>query len=77
MPGFSSVTRIQEHLVRCLGGCNNKNRYTTTLYNHNQKRNKMQFVTPILEADAVSIIKSITPTLDPSRHKGQAGKLLY
>lgn len=36
----------------------------------------MQSVTPILEADAVSIIKSITPTLDPSRHKGQAGILL-
>lgn len=76
MLGFSSVTRRQQHLIRCLGGCNNNYRYTTTLYNyHHQKKNKMQSVTPILEADAVSIIKAITPTLDPSRHKGQAGKI--
>lgn len=76
MLGFSSVTRRQQHLIRCLGGCNNNYRYTSTLYNHqHQKENKMQSVKPILEADAISIIKSITPTLDPSRHKGQAGKI--
>ncbi|CAI0466302.1 unnamed protein product [Linum tenue] len=27
------------------------------------------------EADAVSILRAITPTLDPTRHKGQAGKI--
>ncbi|KAK1395204.1 ATP-dependent (S)-NAD(P)H-hydrate dehydratase [Heracleum sosnowskyi] len=75
MLGFSSVTRRQQHLIRCLGGCNNNYRYTTTLYNHPKKENKMQSVKPILEAEALSIIKSITPTLDPSRHKGQAGKI--
>lgn len=73
MLGFSSVTRRQQHLIRCLGGCNNHYRYTTILHNHNQQQKKMQSVTPILEADAVSIIKSITPALDHSRHKGQAG----
>ncbi|WOG83327.1 hypothetical protein DCAR_0102502 [Daucus carota subsp. sativus] len=75
MLGFSSVTRRQQHLIRCLGGCNNHYRYTTILHNHNQQQKKMQSVTPILEADAVSIIKSITPALDHSRHKGQAGKI--
>ncbi|KAM7488697.1 hypothetical protein LguiB_026181 [Lonicera macranthoides] len=28
-----------------------------------------------LEADALNILRSITPTLDPTRHKGQAGKI--
>ncbi|GAB2215787.1 hypothetical protein Drorol1_Dr00020188 [Drosera rotundifolia] len=28
-----------------------------------------------IEADAVSILRSITPTLDPTKHKGQAGKV--
>ncbi|KAL3648935.1 hypothetical protein CASFOL_005338 [Castilleja foliolosa] len=30
---------------------------------------------PSLEVDAVSILRSITPSLDNSRHKGQAGKI--
>ncbi|GAB2266512.1 hypothetical protein Dimus_001516 [Dionaea muscipula] len=28
-----------------------------------------------IEADAISILRAITPTLDPTRHKGQAGKV--
>ncbi|KAL8515312.1 hypothetical protein ACS0TY_014144 [Phlomoides rotata] len=32
-------------------------------------------VNPSLEVDAVTILKSITPSLDPSKHKGQAGKI--
>ncbi|KAL1548574.1 ATP-dependent NAD(P)H-hydrate dehydratase [Salvia divinorum] len=30
---------------------------------------------PSMEVDAVSILKSITPSLEPSKHKGQAGKI--
>ncbi|XP_057771786.1 ATP-dependent (S)-NAD(P)H-hydrate dehydratase isoform X2 [Salvia miltiorrhiza] len=30
---------------------------------------------PSMEVDAVTILKSITPSLEPSRHKGQAGKI--
>lgn len=28
---------------------------------------------PTLEVDAIGILRSITPLLDPARHKGQAG----
>ncbi|KAK3031191.1 hypothetical protein RJ639_035348, partial [Escallonia herrerae] len=53
-------------LIRCLGG-----------YNSNQK-NRMQSAIlggSSLEADALNILRSITPTLDNTRHKGQAGKI--
>lgn len=57
---FSAVLRRQRFLIRSLGG------------NPDQSCGvKMN----ALEADAMSIIRKITPSLDLSRHKGQAGKI--
>ncbi|KAL3505868.1 hypothetical protein ACH5RR_031250 [Cinchona calisaya] len=74
MVGFSAssaVFRRQNFLIRCLGG-----------YSKNKNNNfyliRMQSAmggVNSLEADAISILRSITPTLDPTRHKGQAGKV--
>ncbi|KAA8527560.1 hypothetical protein F0562_034725 [Nyssa sinensis] len=63
---YSAV--IRRHLIRALAGYNN---------NHHYHRNRMQSLTSgaTLEADALKILKSITPALDPSRHKGQAGRI--
>lgn len=72
MVGFSAaVIRRQQFLIRCLGGycSSSKSLCQTTL--------KMQSLArgggPSLEVDAISILRSITPSLDTSRHKGQAG----
>ena len=55
---LSAVLRRQGFLVRALGG-NSENCFV-----------KMN----ALEADALNIITRITPKLDSSRHKGQAGE---
>lgn len=71
MLASSAVFRRQEFLIRCLGGYSDPHPH--------QKR--MQQVKSMggqsLEADAENILRAITPTLDPSRHKGQAGMYLY
>ncbi|KAL2940606.1 ATP-dependent [Bienertia sinuspersici] len=56
----SAVLRRQQFLIRSLGGTPDQSRVTEM---------------NALEADAINIIRSITLTLDLSRHKGQAGKL--
>lgn len=64
-----AVFRRQEFLLRCLQG-----------YSDQGYQKKLQEVKamgePNLEADAENILRAITPTLDPSKHKGQAGKLI-
>ncbi|KAK6130318.1 hypothetical protein DH2020_035938 [Rehmannia glutinosa] len=71
MVGFSAaVIRRQQFLLRCLGGYNisSKNISYTTI--------KMQSLVSGGSPDfAISILRSITPSLDSSRHKGQAGKI--
>ncbi|KAL9233196.1 hypothetical protein vseg_008223 [Gypsophila vaccaria] len=57
---LSAVLRRQQFLVRSLIGVPDQN-----------CRVKMNAV----EADSLDIIRKITPTLDLSRHKGQAGKI--
>jgi ATP-dependent NAD(P)H-hydrate dehydratase len=57
----SSVFRRQKFLIRSLGG--------SIDFHTNCSSGKMQSV----EVDAESIIRVITPALDQSRHKGQAG----
>lgn len=59
----SSVFRRQQFLIRSLGGGID--------HHHTHSRN-MQDLSSV-EVDAESIIRAITPALDPSRHKGQAG----
>ncbi|KAL6581787.1 hypothetical protein OROMI_005801 [Orobanche minor] len=79
MVGISSaVIRRQQLLLRCLGDNNNISRKINICNN----TIKMQSLLsggggggPSLEADAVRILRSITPSLDNSRHKGQAGKI--
>ncbi|KAL2920957.1 ATP-dependent [Bienertia sinuspersici] len=58
---LSAVLRRQQFLIRSLGGTPDQSRVA-----------KMN----ALEADAINIIRSITPTLDLSRHKGQAAMSL-
>ncbi|KAK7359733.1 hypothetical protein VNO77_01698 [Canavalia gladiata] len=60
----SPVFRRQQFLIRSLGG---------GIHHHTHSAN-MQDLRSV-EADAESIIQAITPALDPSRHKGQAGKI--
>ncbi|KAK6117241.1 hypothetical protein DH2020_049006 [Rehmannia glutinosa] len=71
MVGFSAaVIRRQQFLLRCLVGYNisSKNLSYTTI--------KMQSLVSGGSPDfAISILRSITPSLDSSRHKGQAGKI--
>ncbi|KAK4478028.1 hypothetical protein RD792_017293, partial [Penstemon davidsonii] len=79
MLGFSAeVIRRQQFLIRCLGGYNSnktrrssKNICSTTI----KMQSLMSGGSPSLEVDAISILRKITPSLDPSRHKGQAGKI--
>ncbi|CAL1396879.1 unnamed protein product [Linum trigynum] len=62
---IDAVLRRQSFLIRALrGGVHNKVHSTTA-------GSTMQET----EADAVSILRAITPTLDLTRHKGQAGKI--
>lgn len=70
----AAVYRRQHFLIRCLGG------QGRNFYNSNYHYRIIRMKPAIsgghsLEADAGSIVRSITPTLDTSRHKGQAGKL--
>lgn len=71
MVGLSAaLLRRQQFLVRCLGdrSISSNNRFHSSV--------KMQSVaSPSFEVDAVTILKSITPSLDPSKYKGQAGIL--
>ncbi|XP_061994790.1 ATP-dependent (S)-NAD(P)H-hydrate dehydratase [Rosa rugosa] len=71
MLASSAVLRRQQLVIRCLGGYSDHN------INTNQK--PMQGVRfssgASLEADAENVLRAITPTLDPNRHKGQAGKI--
>ncbi|KAF3457192.1 hypothetical protein FNV43_RR01849 [Rhamnella rubrinervis] len=68
MLASSAVFRRQQFLIRSLGG-----------YTDHPLQKRMQEVKsiggPSVEADAENILRAITPTLDPSRHKGQAGKI--
>ena len=73
MLGSASIIRRQSFLIRCLRNYNK---------NHHHHCRIMQSVkmsssgtNSNLEADALNILRSITPTLDPTRHKGQAGNL--
>ncbi|CDO99004.1 unnamed protein product [Coffea canephora] len=79
--GFSpaaaaAVFRRQNFLIRCLGGYRKEKNYSNNFHHHCVIRmHSAMSGGPSLEADAVSILRSITPTLDPTRHKGQAGKV--
>lgn len=72
MLGSSGVLRRQQFLIRSLGvgGCSDRN----TITNQKAMQGIMKFTNrSSLEADAESVLRAITPTLDPNRHKGQAG----
>lgn len=59
--GLQSVWRRQHFLLRSLSG---KSELSGSRMN-----------SPTLEADAIGILRAITPNLDPTRYKGQAGKI--
>ncbi|KAE8714578.1 ATP-dependent (S)-NAD(P)H-hydrate dehydratase [Hibiscus syriacus] len=75
--GFSSlassaVLRGQQFLIRSLGG------YSVSDITHQKKRMeavKCSSGGASLEADAECVLRAITPSLDPRRHKGQAGNI--
>ncbi|RDX64769.1 ATP-dependent (S)-NAD(P)H-hydrate dehydratase, partial [Mucuna pruriens] len=60
----SPVFRRQQFLIRCVGGS----------IDHQPHSRDMQALRS-LEVDSESVIRTITPALDPTRHKGQAGKI--
>lgn len=69
----AAVNRRQLFLIRCLGGSAGKK-------NFNFQSIRMQSVMssgPSLEADAVSILRSIIPGLESTKHKGQAGETSF
>ncbi|XP_057485915.1 ATP-dependent (S)-NAD(P)H-hydrate dehydratase-like [Actinidia eriantha] len=64
----SSIIRRQQFLIRALGGFFKKQ-------THQRFTMQSMMSGSALEADALGVLRSITPTLDPTRHKGQAGKI--
>ncbi|XP_077241849.1 pfkB-like carbohydrate kinase family protein [Tasmannia lanceolata] len=64
----SAVLRRQQFLIRSLTG-----------YHDRIQKERMMGTRCVsgtaLEADAESVLRRITPPLDPTRHKGQAGKI--
>ncbi|KAK1266261.1 ATP-dependent (S)-NAD(P)H-hydrate dehydratase [Acorus gramineus] len=65
MLASSSILRRQQFLVRSLGVPHNPV--------HMDQKAEIRFAA--LGADAESVIRKITPTYDPNRYKGQAGKI--
>ncbi|RWV90166.1 hypothetical protein BHE74_00034357 [Ensete ventricosum] len=63
----SAVVRRQLFLIRSLGG------YCCQIHSHRMRGIQGANVAAS-EADAESIIRRVTPTLDPIRYKGQAGE---
>ncbi|XP_043724368.1 ATP-dependent (S)-NAD(P)H-hydrate dehydratase-like [Telopea speciosissima] len=64
----SAILKRQQFLIRSLGDYNNQT--------HAQRMEATKVVAGThLEADVETILRTITPKLDPSRHKGQAGKI--
>ncbi|WVZ13210.1 hypothetical protein V8G54_017740 [Vigna mungo] len=60
----SPVFRRQQFLIRCVEGS----------IDHRPHSRDMQALRSI-EVDSESVIRAITPALDPTRHKGQAGNI--
>ncbi|KAI3954106.1 hypothetical protein MKW98_017930 [Papaver atlanticum] len=72
----SSILRRQNFLIRTLIGSHYNNQIH--IINKPVQKLSAQFgsmTTTTTEADSESILRRITPTLDPHRHKGQAGKV--
>ncbi|XP_043721147.1 ATP-dependent (S)-NAD(P)H-hydrate dehydratase [Telopea speciosissima] len=68
MLASSAILRRQQFLIRSLGGYSNQT--------HVERMQGTKVVAGTnLEADAETILRTITPKLDPNRHKGQAGKI--
>lgn len=66
MSGVSSVLRRQLFIIRCLGGPH--------YHPHEERMFDAKLLSgSSLEADAMNILRAITPSLDPKLHKGQAG----
>lgn len=68
MLGSSAVFRRQQFLIRTLGG------YADQSHQERMQQTKAMSGTA-LEVDAEHFLRAITPTLDPTKHKGQAGEL--
>ncbi|KAK4587151.1 hypothetical protein RGQ29_024037 [Quercus rubra] len=68
MLASSAVIRRQQFLIRTLGG------YTDQTHLKRMQQTKAMSGTAF-EADSENILRAITPNLDPSKHKGQAGKI--
>ncbi|KAJ4954720.1 hypothetical protein NE237_011503 [Protea cynaroides] len=68
MLASSAILRRQQFLIRSLGGYSNQT--------HAERMQATKVVAGThFEADAETILRTITPKLDSSRHKGQAGKI--
>nr|XP_043624432.1 ATP-dependent (S)-NAD(P)H-hydrate dehydratase [Erigeron canadensis] len=68
-----SIIRRQQHLISCL-----VSNYHHSSISCNSSRMQTMMISGSpnsLEVDAISILRSIAPTLDSTKHKGQAGKV--
>ncbi|KVH93570.1 YjeF C-terminal domain, carbohydrate kinase-related protein, partial [Cynara cardunculus var. scolymus] len=74
---YGGVIRRQQHLIRCLVG--DYHRGSSDPFLLVSKCTRMQSATsggsPTSEVDALSILRSICPTVGADKHKGQAGKI--
>ncbi|KAK7387794.1 hypothetical protein VNO78_22587 [Psophocarpus tetragonolobus] len=62
----SPVFRRQQFLIRCVRG---------SIDHQSQPRSRGMQTLMSLEVHSVGLIRAITPPLDPTRHKGQAGNI--
>ncbi|KAI3715420.1 hypothetical protein L6452_22402 [Arctium lappa] len=76
---YGGVIRRQQHLIRCLVGDYHSSSSRSGPLLLVNKCTRMQSVmsggNPTLEVDALSILRSISPNLDATKHKGQAGRI--
>ncbi|VFQ60173.1 unnamed protein product [Cuscuta campestris] len=68
-----AVIRRQQLLLRCLGGYSGKAK--EPFYQANIRMQSAVSSGSSLKADSVSVLRSITPNLIYTKHKGQAGKI--
>ncbi|KAL4590257.1 hypothetical protein LXL04_003183 [Taraxacum kok-saghyz] len=71
---YGSIVRRQQQLIRCLVGdyCSKD---TLHLVNKGIRMQSVMGGGGPLEVEALSILRSISPVLDSTKHKGQAGKI--
>ncbi|XP_073050232.1 ATP-dependent (S)-NAD(P)H-hydrate dehydratase isoform X1 [Primulina eburnea] len=72
---LDAVLRRQQLLIRCLGQYSNTSNKKDICDTTVKMQSLLSGGVPVSEPDAIHILRSVTPSLESSRHKGQAGKI--